>query len=48
MSKAVLEGISTDAWAEKAVTGQLMYRFVISGETGFVHSITTDYLNREE
>ena len=48
MSKAALEAISTDAWSEKAITGQLMYRFVISGEAGFVKAITTDYLNREE
>ena len=48
MSKAALEAISTNAWAEKAITGQLMYRFVISGENGYVRSITTDYLNTEE
>lgn len=48
MSKAALEAISTNAWAEKAITGQLMYRFVISGENGFVRSIATDYLNTEE
>ena len=48
MSKAALEDISTNAWAEKAITGQLMYRFVISGENGYVRSITTDYLNTEE
>ena len=48
MSKAALEAVSTNAWAEKAITGQLMYRFVISGENGYVRSITTDYLNTEE
>jgi hypothetical protein len=48
MSKAALEAISTNAWAEKAITGQLMYRFVISGENGYVRSITTDYLNTED
>lgn len=48
MSKAQLESISTDAWSEKAITGQLKYRFVISGENGYVKSITTDYLNTEE
>ena len=48
MSKAQLEGIPTDAWSEKAITGQLKYRFVISGENGYVKSITTDYLNTEE
>lgn len=48
MSKAALEAISTDAWSEKATTGQLMYRFVISGASGYLTSITTDYLNTEE
>ena len=48
MTKAALESISTDAWAEKAITGQLMYRIIISGTDGYVKSITTDYLNREE
>lgn len=48
MSKAALEAISVDSWAEKAITGQLKYRFIISGEDGFVKSITTDYLNVEE
>ena len=48
MSKAALEAISVDSWAEKAVTGQLKYRFIISGENGFLKSITTDYLNTEE
>lgn len=48
MSKAALEAISVDSWAEKAITGQLKYRFIISGENGFVRSITTDYLNVEE
>ena len=48
MSKSALEAISTDAWSEKAIIGQLMYRFVISGENGYVKTITTDYLNREE
>ena len=48
MSKAALESISVDSWAEKAITGQLKYRFIISGADGFVRSITTDYLNVEE
>lgn len=48
MSKAALEAISVDSWAEKATTGQLKYRFIIRGENGFVRSITTDYLNVEE
>lgn len=48
MTKAAIEAISTDTWSEKAITGQLMYRIVISGEDGFVKSITTDYLNTEE
>lgn len=48
MSKAALEAISVDSWAEKAVTGQLKYRFIISGGDGFVKSIKTDYLNVEE
>lgn len=48
MTKAAIEAISTDAWSQKAITGQLMYRIIISGEYGFVRSITTDYLNTEE
>lgn len=48
MTKSALEAISTDAWAEKAITGQLKYRIVISGADGYVKSITTDYLNEEE
>lgn len=48
MSKAALESISVDSWAEKAVTGQIKYRFVISGADGYLKSITTDYLNTEE
>lgn len=48
MSKIALEAISVDSWAEKATTGQLKYRFIISGADGFVRSITTDYLNTEE
>ncbi len=48
MSKAALEAISVDAWAEKAITGQIKYRFIISGENGYLKSITTDYLNVEE
>ena len=48
MSKAALEAISVDSWAEKAITGYLKYRFVISGEDGYLKSITTDYLNTEE
>jgi hypothetical protein len=48
MSKAALEAISVDSWAEKATTGQLKYRFIVSGADGFVRSIITDYLNVEE
>ena len=48
MSKAALEAISVDSWAEKAITGQIKYRFVISGADGYLRSITTDYLNTEE
>lgn len=48
MSKAALEAISVDSWAEKAVTGQIKYRLVISGADGYLKSITTDYLNTEE
>jgi len=48
MSKAAIESISADAWSQKAVTGQLKYRFVISGADGYIRSVTTDYLNREE
>ena len=48
MSKAALEAISVDSWAEKATTGQINYRFVISGADGYLKSLTTDYLNTEE
>lgn len=48
MSKAALEAISVDSWAEKATTGQLKYRFIISGADGYLKSVTTDYLNTEE
>ena len=48
MSKSALEAISVDSWAEKAITGQLKYRAVISGTDGYLKSITTDYLNVEE
>ena len=42
MSKAALEAISVDAWTEKAITGQIKYRFIISGADGYLKSITTD------
>jgi hypothetical protein len=48
MTKTALQGISTDAWAEKATTGMIKYRIVISGDSGYVKTITTDYLNKEE
>lgn len=48
MSKTALETISVDSWAEKATTGQLKYRIIISGADGYLRSITTDYLNTEE
>lgn len=48
MSKVALEAISVDSWAEKATTGQLKYRFIISGADGYLKSVTTDYLNAEE
>jgi hypothetical protein len=48
MAKTALQGISTDAWAEKATTGMIKYRIVISGDSGYVKTITTDYLNKEE
>ena len=48
MSKSALEAISVDSWAEKATTGQIKYRFIISGADGYLKSITTDYLNTEE
>lgn len=48
MSKAALEAISVDSWAEKAITGKIKYRFIISGADGFLKSLTTDYLNTEE
>ena len=48
MSKAALEAISVDSWAEKAITGKIKYRFIISGAGRFIKSLTTDYLNTEE
>ena len=48
MSKAALEAISVDSWAEKAITGKIKYSFIISGADGFLKSLTTDYLNTEE
>lgn len=48
MSKSALEAISVDSFSEKANTGQLKYRIVISGADGYLESITTDYLNVEE
>lgn len=48
MSRAALEAVSVDSWAEKATTGMLKYRFIIRGRDGYLRSITTDYLNTEE
>lgn len=48
MSKAAIEAVSSDAWAEKATTGMIKYRFVISGAEGFITSVITDFLNTEE
>lgn len=47
MTKAALEGIGVDAWAEVAVTGKYRFRFVLL-ESGWVKSIKVNYLNREE
>ncbi len=47
MSKAAIEAISTDAWAEKAVTGMIKYRFVLSGADGYIKNVITDFLNVE-
>lgn len=48
MSKAAIEAISSDAWAEKATTGMIKYRFVLSGADGFITSVITNFLNTEE
>lgn len=48
ISKAAIEAISSDEWAEKAVSGTLKYRFVLSGEDGYIKSVVTDFLNTEE
>ena len=48
MSKAAIEAISSDAWAEKATTGMIRYRFVLSGADGFITNVITDFLNTEE
>lgn len=48
MSKAAIEAISSDAWAEKATTGMIKYRFVLSGADGFITNVITDFLNTEE
>lgn len=47
MTKAALEGISVDAWAEVATTGTYQYRFTLP-EGGWVKNIKINYLNREE
>lgn len=47
MTKAALEGISVDAWAEVTTTGQYKLRFTLL-ENSAVQSITVHYLNREE
>ena len=44
MSKAAIEAISSDAWAEKATTGMIKYRFVLSGADGFITSVITNFL----
>lgn len=44
MTKTALAGISTDAWALKATTGHIMFRFILT-EGGYVNSIVADYLN---
>ena len=48
MSKAAIEAVSSDAWAEKATTGTMKYRFVLSGADGFITNVITDFLNTEE
>ena len=48
MSKAAIEAISSDAWAEKATTGMIKYRFGLSGADGFITNVITDFLNTEE
>lgn len=47
MSKSAIEAISSDAWAEKATTGMIKYRFVLSGADGFITSVITNFLNTE-
>ena len=48
MSKVAIEAVSSDAWAEKAITGMIKYRFVLSGADGYIANVITDFLNTEE
>lgn len=47
MTKATLEGIGVDAWAEVAATGQYRFRFALP-EGGYVRNIVVNYINRGE
>lgn len=47
MTKAALEGIGVDAWAEVATTGQYRFRFTLP-EDGYVRNVVVNYLNKEE
>lgn len=47
MTKAALEGIGVDAWAEVATTGRYRFRFTLS-EDGWVTKIKANYLNKGE
>jgi len=44
MTKAAMEAIGTDAWALKATTGHIRFRFVLV-EGSYVNHIIVDYLN---
>ena len=48
VKEAAIEAVSSDAWAEKATTGMIKYRFVLSGADGFITNVITDFLNTEE
>ena len=43
-----IEAISTSAWAEKATTGMIKFRFVLSAATNTVSEVRINYLNTDE
>ena len=43
--RSTVEDIPTSAWAEKATTGHIKFRFILSDETAYVTSIRINYTN---